>query len=651
MPDTIEPEAGDVSSRAILMGAMGVAVACFLAHYSAYVVHSSRVVFAHLPMAAMLVVVFLVLPATFLLHRFVPGLRLSRGDSIVVFCMVWIGATIPAANFAGLLIATIAAPYYFATSENRWAQYFHPYLPRWALPSSAGEAMTWFFEGKPVGEATPWSVWIIPLIWWGLFLAALSLVGICVVAILRKQWVDKERLPFPLAEVPLALSEEDPKLGIPKVFRNRQFLIGMAIPLAIILWNIGTYFVPQFPEIPIGQHRRMRLGRYVPSINVKVNFFCIGLAYFTNLDVLLSIWLFYVLNLFQMGIFNRTGFTIGSSDMWGSRGGASFGWQNFGAFTAMTLISLWVARKQLADVFRKATRSAPDVDDSDELLCYRTAFWGLVIGIAFLMGWLVKSGMSCLVAAIFLVGMMIMYIGVTKFVAESGQIYMRAPITPQSFTFYTIGLTNMTPASATSLALSYAHFGLGNSFAICPLAHIARLGAAVGIEKKKLLLATVIALVVAMVVSVVTILHLGYKHGAYNFGVYTFRHGNQAMFNNLVSKMRNPFPIDWSRLSFFGIGGAMFTVFALLRYRLPWWPVSPIGCAVSSIWVTHNLAFSIFLTWVAKFVILSLGGIAGYRKARPLFIGLVIGYVLGVGLSFLVDCAFFMGDGHMIHRW
>jgi len=649
-PD-ITGRSGGASWRSIVIGALGVAAACFIAQYSAYIVHSSRMVFAHLPMAAMLVIVFLVLPTVAVVNRFFPRSRLSRADLIVIFCMVWIGATMPAANFAGLLITTIAAPYYFASYENRWADYFHPYLPKWALPTSTGDAITWFFEGKPAGASIPWSVWIVPLFWWGVFLAALGTVGICIVAILRKQWVDKERLPFPLAEVPIALSNCEQSQGIPRIFKDRLFLVGAAIPLGIISWNIATYFLLDLPVIPVGRHRVMRLGRHMPYIDVKVNFFCVGLAYFTNLDVLLSIWLFYVINLFQIGIFNRIGFTIGSSDMWGSRGGASFGWQNFGAFAAMTVISLWVARRQIADVVRKALGRAPDVDDSDEILSYRIACFGFVIGIAVLIGWLVKSGMSPLVAFVFLGVMLIMYVGVTKFVAESGQIYMRAPITPQSFTFYTMGIANMTTASATSLALSYAHFGLGNSFAICPLAHVARLAAVAGTHKKRLLLAVVVALVVGLVTSIGMILYLSYKHGACNFGVYTFRYGNRAMFNNLVSKMRNPFPTDWGRIGFFGIGAVIYTFLTLLRYRFAWWPVSPIGFAVSSIWVTHNLAFSIFLTWLAKTVLLALGGISGYRRARPLFLGMLIGYVLGVGLSFIVDVIFFMGDGHMVHRW
>ena len=42
------------------------------------------------------------------------------------------------------------------------------------------------------------------------------------------------------------------------------------------------------------------------------------------------------------------------------------------------------------------------------------------------------------------------------------------------------------------------------------------------------------------------------------------------------------------------------------------------------------------------------GGIELYRKASPFFIGLIVGYFLGIGLSFIVDVAFFPGNGHAI---
>ena len=67
--------------------------------------------------------------------------------------------------------------------------------------------MTWFFEGLPEGEKIPWGAWAIPLFWWLSFVAVLFFVLFCIVVILRKQWVEKERLIFPLAQVPLQMVE------------------------------------------------------------------------------------------------------------------------------------------------------------------------------------------------------------------------------------------------------------------------------------------------------------------------------------------------------------------------------------------------------------------------------------------------------------
>ncbi len=46
---------------------------------------------------------------------------------------------------------------------------------------------------------------------------------------------------------------------------------------------------------------------------------------------------------------------------------------------------------------------------------------------------------------------------------------------------------------------------------------------------------------------------------------------------------------------------------------------SPIGWAMLVIW------FSIFLGWLSKFIILKAGGLKLYRRARPLFLGLILG--------------------------
>lgn len=641
-----------ITARAVLLGVCISICVNLLPAYSAYIVHSSRMVFGHLPMATMLVFTMVAWPLNVLLRALKPSWVLARGEMVVVFCMGWISAAIPAANFMGLLIGAIAAPHYYATAENRWGEYLLEYLPRWAIPANDRGQMTWFFEGKPPGSPIPWEAWFGPLVWWGSFLVALALVSVAIVAILRKQWVDRERLPFPLAEGPLAMTEEVNGSGDYALLHSRLFWVGVALPLSIICWNIAGYFWHLLPPIEMfTRFHPISLGRGFPSIQVKMNFFILGFAFFTNLDILFSLWFFYLVGIIQTGLFDRIGYTIGASDIWGSSGGAALGWQAEGAFVAFTVTGLWMGREHLKQVWRKGVKNDPNIDDSNELMSYRTALIAGVVGVVFMFCWLWRSGMSPLVAGVFLLALLLMTIGVSRIVAESGLMYARMPITPQSFTFYTIGIRNMESTSAAALGLSYSTFGLGNTFGATTLAHIARLGAELRLKTRSLFAVTIFALVLSLVVSAAYTLYLGYAHGAYNFNVYTFNSGNQVVFNNVVKKLQTPFDPSVDRMMFFGIGAVVAGVCSFLRYRFLWWPLSPIGLTVFTTGVIQRQAFVIFLAWLIKFILLKIGGISLYRKTHPLFLGLLIGYVVGIGLIFIVDAFFFMGQGHLVHRW
>ena len=89
----------------------------------------------------------------------------------------------------------------------------------------------------------------------------------------------------------------------------------------------------------------------------------------------------------------------------------------------------------------------------------------------------------------------------------------------------------------------------------------------------------------------------------------------------------------------------------LLRSRFPWWPVNPIGLIVGGSYWAHFYLTSIFLAWFAKLVILKTGGAAAYQRFRPFFLGLVVGYSLGILIMFLMDVIWFMGSGHRVHTW
>jgi hypothetical protein len=60
---------------------------------------------------------------------------------------------------------------------------------------------------------------------------------------------------------------------------------------------------------------------------------------------------------------------------------------------------------------------------------------------------------------------------------------------------------------------------------------------------------------------------------------------------------------------------------------------------------------SVVLIWLVKALILRFGGTKLYREAQPFFIGMLVGYVLGVFISYGVDGVWFPGNGHVVETW
>jgi hypothetical protein len=64
--------------------------------------------------------------------------------------------------------------------------------------------------------------------------------------------------------------------------------------------------------------------------------------------------------------------------------------------------------------------------------------------------------------------------------------------------------------------------------------------------------------------------------------------------------------------------------------------------------MVRRIALSVFLAWALKTLILRLGGVRAYRACRPFFVGLIVGFFVGVGISYGVDLIWFFGKGHPI---
>ena len=286
---------------------------------------------------------------------------------LAALAVAFVGSSVPA--MMGRLIATISAPHYFASAENQWPDYILPHLRSWAVPQDVAQAITNFYQGLPTGAHPAWQVWVVPLFWWTSFVFAIYVACLSIATILRRQWVERERLAFPLATVPLALTQPDPGVTRKGLLRDRLFWLGVSLPLFIILWNMVGYSFPTFPLISFAYgypQLDITIARDFPKVSAKADFYVFAFAYFTNLNILLSIWFFHLLAVLQIGASNRIGFGPGTFD-------AGVNSQSFGGLAFFVLWGLWVARSHLRDVVRKAWRNDCSVDDSQELVSYRFA--------------------------------------------------------------------------------------------------------------------------------------------------------------------------------------------------------------------------------------------------------------------------------------
>ena len=77
-----------------------------------------------------------------------------------------------------------------------------------------------------------------------------------------------------------------------------------------------------------------------------------------------------------------------------------------------------------------------------------------------------------------------------------------------------------------------------------------------------------------------------------------------------------------------------------------WWPIHPLGFAMASSWASVNLWFSLFLGWLFKLLIIRYTGLRGYVGFRPLFMGVILGDILGAVLWIVVG--WFTGVGIMV---
>jgi len=468
---------------------------------------------------------------------------------------------------------------------------------------------------------------------------------VSVAEILRGQWMDRERLAYPVVQVGLALirGEESEHL-VNRFFKRPTMWIGWSIPMFVSFLGALQSYGISVPKPPMSWSVSI-LG--VQTLTMTINFVSLGFSYLIHTHLAAGICVFHILAKFEKAFFQIAGIQSSQHITFGVAGFPLLGYQGAGAMIAMVLVGFWIARSHLRNVLLKAVGRAPEIQDRDEIMSYRSAVFGVIIGVLVMAWWLWIMGTPAWIALLFVILAMLMFIGITRIVVEAGLVVLRAPMCVPDLVIQGLGSSLVGPAGVLNLSLAYVWAADVRVFVLGTCANALKMIEEMDPHSRRLMFwAIILAMLIGALGSMWMIFHLVYQYGGINMNGWFFKSGPATAYDNAVRNIAPSSPY-WAGGGFFVGGGVAMALMMFARARLSWWPIHPIGFPIGANNMTDYIWFSVFLALVVKVTVLRLGGASAYQRSVPLFHGILLGQITSMGMWLVID--YFSGNvGHQV---
>lgn len=623
-----EQRQSGISIRAVLVGLVLVAIVCLVVSYTELVLGKIQIGFLQMPPAVIGIFFFLVL-LNMQMRRLGQALCLRPAELVMIYCMMLVAAMVSSRGIMEKVIPLLVTPNYFANSSNRWAEMFFPYIKKWLVafnpdgppqqPVAKG-----FFEGLRDGQPIPWADWALPLATWGLLVLLVIFAFLCLASILRKQWVDNEKLSFPLVQPPLELVQDQGQ----SIFKSKALWGGVTLPFVVFSINGVHNWYPAVPQINLEYFLNPLLvnppwdSMYYTSL--FLSFAAIGFFFLLPSDVLFSVWFFAVLARLQ-GVFAASyGMELPRMRVYGTH--LFVAYQTAGAYFVLVAYLLYVSLPHLRKVGRAAF-GLEKTDDSQELIPHSVAVKGLVLSFLLILVWCRMAGMSMWVAALeFGVFVGVIALVMARSTAEAGMLMTETSFRPIDIYGMFAAPNTLGPANLTMLAfMDVAFLRDQRGLLFTGMLDGLKMSDGVNLRRRVLLPVFALGIIAAMLVAGYIHMQIPYKYGGITLYPTYYNGHNVAPFWDYASDMTEIRTPNWQAPFFFAVGVIVTAFLAYMRYAFSWWPLHPLGYALCVSWTVSVFWFSALLAWIIKTVVLRYGGMRLYVKARPWFLGMVLG--------------------------
>lgn len=600
--------------------------------------------------AAVLLAALLFRPLRARLARTAP---LAPHETISVYVMMMVGTLVTSYAVVHFLLPTMVAARYFSQLETKWQKWL-PLLPDWFGPTNA-QAVLGFWKGDV--WAVPWRDWLGPLAAWTVLVLVVVWVMLCLNVLLRRQWIDHERLSFPLVTLPLELARQVPDHPLNAYYRNPYTWAGIALPVVLHTINGAHQYYPTIPALQFRHINVMEGVQAAPWNAVRlldITFYpcVVGISYLLTLEVSLSIWVFYLARKFLPVL----GATTGWSE-YTTPNGQIFPFadqQATGAWAGLVVVAAFMARREILRILRWTVYGDPKQVSGDEAhpLSYRTAALGVTGGTAFLVLWLGWSGMTHWVALVFMLLFLVWCVALTRIRAEAGMGGLTGPMTPQETMYLFGGSAMFGPQNLVLLQFCrWMTVDLRGLACIMPSQlEDFKMADTMRLRGRSVVWAIMFAIGFSLLAAYFILLPIVYQYGGVTMNRMRFYEVPTNPARELTTMLQTPRVPDRLEMSFAGFGAAFTVLLSWLRLHIPWWPLHPIGYAVGFSRRTIDwMWFSVFLGWLCKGILLRGGGMKLYRQALPLFLGFILGEFFMGGVFGLIGCLFPETTGYQLY--
>jgi len=617
-------------------------------------------------------------------------LFLNKNELLIVITMLWVIIWIP--NWFGTL--NFWANGYNIIQNAYWFDYYKRFARVvWPLfGPNLENAQKWssFFYGGSVD----WADWGLPTMFAIAWYTPYFLMGVFFAAIMRRQWVEVENLPFPMATgvsrlLDMTYNKEEGKKR-PSILTNKFLWIGIILSIVSCapswIYNIVPSLQSQRPWIVLGNPGEakaaitwgwdfipLNLLPWVPIV-VNLDLPAIGGMLFVPSTTLLSyivfqFILFWILppayvaaglwdpmqpgeTMSMIYVYIAEGFGPIANEKWRAIWGGIYAWFGQGALFGVILIPLIMYRKEVLRQIKSIFKSDKEIEATQPMK-YKYLWAGFIICMLLtaIAWWYGSAGNAPFIWIILsMIGIFAFWqVQTSRVTAEFGAVGAVQCDNPAHYLQSTFSYWWIAPGGPMELPQGTRFLAIRGSLQYgftnrgVPLKESLEMYSVaekIGTNSKHIFIASFVAVIVSILVTEPTFITVITKFGEKNLeGIMVSATETGVMrypfyIAQDVPTMKSGIPPVSTQWVAFAIGIAQTVILTILRARFPWFPLNPAGAAIAWFFQPWGMLWPAIIAYILRTIVIRIGGIRMYEdKLMPLALGLVSGWTIMTVLS------------------